>query len=91
MKHSLSIILLFTTFCASGLQAGAQNVSVNCVHHPDWEQTLRQARQEKKLIFVDCGASWCNPCKRFAAEVLTNDSVAAFFNANFILTQVLQS
>ena len=88
MKHSLSIILLFITFCASGLQVGAQNVSVNCVHHPDWEQTLRQARQEKKLIFVDCGASWCNPCKRFAAEVLTNDSVAAFFNANFISVYV---
>ncbi len=45
---------------------------------------LVQAQQEKKMLFLDCFTTWCGPCKWMTAHVFTNDSVAAFFNKNFI-------
>jgi len=39
---------------------------------------------ENKLVFVDCFTTWCGPCKYMDANVFTNDSVADYFNDNFI-------
>lgn len=49
-----------------------------------WEQALRLAQESKKKIFVDCHTSWCGPCKMLARTTFLNDTVAAFFNENFI-------
>lgn len=35
----------------------------------DFAQALKEAVQNKKLIFVDAGASWCPPCMRLETEV----------------------
>lgn len=79
----MRIILYILLCCIPGI-LGAQHRSVNCIKKPQWSQILKQAQEEKKMIFVDCGASWCGPCKIFASEVLTKDSVADFFNERFI-------
>lgn len=79
----MKIILYILLCCVPGI-LGAQHRSVNCIKNPQWNQIIQQAREEKKMIFVDCGASWCMPCKQFASEVLTKDSVADFFNEQFI-------
>src|SRR2546423_6543664 len=42
------------------------------------------AKQEKKLLFLDCYTTWCGPCKWMTAHVFTNDTVANFFNKNFV-------
>ncbi len=39
---------------------------------------------DKKLIFFDAYTSWCVPCKVLAKDVFTVDSVADYFNTNFI-------
>jgi thiol-disulfide isomerase/thioredoxin len=53
-----------------------------------FEGTFKDAQakavKEKKLLFLDCFASWCGPCKWMASHVFTNDTVADFFNKNFI-------
>jgi thiol-disulfide isomerase/thioredoxin len=43
-----------------------------------------KAKKENKLIFIDCYTTWCGPCKWLAKNVFTNDTVAQFYNANFI-------
>jgi len=43
-----------------------------------------KAKKENKLIFVDCYTSWCGPCKWLAKNAFTNDTVAQFYNSNFI-------
>lgn len=64
--------------------AGAQEEKVNCIKNPHWDEVLQMAREEKKMVFVDCGAVWCGPCKKFASEVLTNKKVAEYFNTHFV-------
>lgn len=49
-----------------------------------WEEALKIAEKQQQAIFVDCYTSWCGPCKILAKEVFTQDSVADFFNRNFV-------
>lgn len=74
--------ILFTLFCTS--LASAQKSTLAILEKPDWEKVLEIAREQKKIVFVDCGAAWCAPCKKFASEVLTDKDVKKFFNKNFI-------
>lgn len=82
MKYIITIFICYA-FCAQ-TSLRAQNISVDSIHPPNWEKVLQKAEDENKLIFLDCGASWCGPCKKFASEILTIDSVAQFFNKHFI-------
>ncbi len=52
-----------------------------------WDDILKKSRAENKLIFFDAYTTWCGPCKMMAKDVFTNDTIADFFNANFINTK----
>lgn len=80
MKKLFLLVLL-----AAGISFGmeAQNRSID-FQHIEWKKALKQAKKEKKLIFVDCYTSWCGPCKMLAKDVFTQDAVADFFNQNFV-------
>lgn len=49
-----------------------------------WQQALKKASKENKLIFLDAYASWCGPCKIMARRTFTDEEVGEFFNENFI-------
>lgn len=66
------------------LGANAQNKSIDFKHEGTFSDRLAEAGKSKKLIFLDAYTSWCVPCKVLAKEVFTVDSIADFFNANFI-------
>ncbi len=53
-----------------------------------WENILEKAKKEDKLIFLDVYTDWCIPCKKMEKEVFTNDSVADFYNANFVNARI---
>lgn len=53
-----------------------------------WQQALEQAKQENKLIFMDCYTTWCGPCKILAKDVFTDPEVADFFNGKFVNIKV---
>lgn len=83
MKKLLLVVCVWL-IASQGIDA--QNRCIDFVH-PDevtWKQVLKRAKKEKKMIFVDCYTSWCGPCKRLAKEVFTLDSIADFYNNNFI-------
>ena len=46
-------------------------------------QTLEEARTENKPIFIEFGVG-CGHCRKMKKEVFTAESVASFYNANFI-------
>ncbi|MFF5380664.1 thioredoxin family protein [Pedobacter suwonensis] len=56
--------------------------------HLTFQEALAKAKVENKLVFVDCFTTWCIPCKHMEADVFTQDSVADFYNKNFINIKV---
>ena len=53
-------------------------------HELTFQQALDKAKQEGKLVFIDCYTSWCGPCKRLAATVFTDSVVGSYFNNNYV-------
>ncbi|WP_303178592.1 thioredoxin fold domain-containing protein [uncultured Butyricimonas sp.] len=62
----------------------AQNRSISFEQTKVWHDIVKKARQEKRLIFIDCHTWWCGACKIMAAQTFTQDSVADYFNENFV-------
>ena len=54
----------------------------------DWVNVLKKAEKDKKTIFLDIYATWCGPCKKMDNEVFADNSVAEYYNANFINTKI---
>lgn len=48
------------------------------------EQALELSRQTGKMVFVDAYTDYCQPCLLMERNVFTLDSVADFYNRNFI-------
>lgn len=64
--------------------AEAQDQGIRFEQTKEWKKLLKQAKKEKKLIFVDCYTSWCGPCKILSRDVFTKPAVGDFFNQNFV-------
>lgn len=56
--------------------------------HGSFKEIKDKALKENKLIFVDAYTAWCGPCKYMAANIFTNDTVADYFNNNFINAKI---
>lgn len=53
-----------------------------------WTDIKAKAKAEHKLIFIDCYASWCGPCKMMERDVYPDAKVGAAVNAGFISVKV---
>ncbi|MBV9962152.1 MAG: thioredoxin family protein [Parafilimonas sp.] len=50
----------------------------------DWNQALKTAKEQNKLVFLDIYATWCGPCKMLKQYTFTDSVVGSFFNKNFV-------
>ena len=80
------ILLLIALWCGS-VSLPAQEKGIDFRIEP-WEEVLKLAKYEKKIVFLDAFTSWCGPCKLMAKEVFSSEKVGAFFNENFINAQI---
>ncbi len=85
MKHSFKALLVLTIFFTSNSIAQNRSIQFN---HASLDEILSQAAKENKMVFIDCYASWCGPCKWMAKNIFTNDTVADFYNKNFITAKI---
>ncbi|MFR7812140.1 MAG: thioredoxin family protein, partial [Butyricimonas faecihominis] len=49
-----------------------------------FNEALKKAKEQGKLIFMDCYTVWCVPCKMLAKDVFTRPEVGDYFNIHFI-------
>jgi len=81
MKNKAQLLLIICSFI---FVAGfSQNRSINFIEK-GWSEIISMAKAQNKMIFLDGYASWCGPCKWMAANMFTRDTIADFYNNNFI-------
>jgi outer membrane protein OmpA-like peptidoglycan-associated protein/thiol-disulfide isomerase/thioredoxin len=84
MKTPFSFLFVFVCLYASYAKAQQAIRFENM----KWKSVLGKAKKENKLIFLDAYTSWCGPCKWMEKNVYTNDTVAGFYNSNFICVKI---
>lgn len=78
------IILISFLLSALVFQLAAQEKGIKFLDTQVWKQAIKQAKKEKRLIFVDCYTKTCGPCMMLARTVFPIDSVGDFFNKHFV-------
>lgn len=53
-----------------------------------FDEALKKAKKEGKLVFMDGYTSWCGPCKVMSMNVFTQKQVGDFFNVHFVNLKV---
>lgn len=79
MRKILFLLVGLLVYC----QVEAQNREIK-FEKSTLQEALNKASSVGKMVFVDCYTEYCGPCKAMAALVFTLDSVADFFNSNFV-------
>ena len=64
--------------------AEAQQVAGDIQWHTDVEQAKKIAEQEKKLVLLHFGASWCRPCKALDTYVYRSSAVKKAIAENVV-------
>ena len=52
--------------------------------HTKFEDALKEAKKQNKLVFIDAYTSWCRPCAEMVMNIFNLNNVADFYNENFI-------
>ena len=53
-----------------------------------YEEALKKAGKEGKMVFMDCYTVWCGPCKMMNERVFTQKVVGDYFKKHFIPLKV---
>lgn len=80
---SYVILITFILNSLSPTADAQQPNGINWQRHAGLKETISKAKNENKLIFYDCFATWCGPCKQMDKYVYTDDSVSQYFNKYF--------
>lgn len=76
-------VLLFgcVCFCLSVFaQTNFQDIS--------FSEALKKAKEENKMVFVDCYTSWCGPCKYMADKVFPQKKLGKYLNDRFVSLKI---
>src|SRR5258708_111280 len=85
---SLLILCLAATISGIAQTAASTADGVHFEEGLSWPQVLAKAKAENKPIFVDCYATWCQPCKFMDQKVYPIPEVGDYFNERFICVKV---
>ena len=85
MKY-LSIITIVVALIGSAFVWAPENTDETGVQFEtlSFDEAIKKAKKENKLIFLDAYAVWCGPCKMMDRTTFQSEEVAKVFNKNFI-------
>lgn len=80
-KYLLLFIFVSIVFTAFG-QEGTIFEDIS------YGEALAKAKNENRLVFIDCYTQWCGPCKRMASNVFPLKEVGDYMNGHFVNLKV---
>lgn len=75
-KIAIASLLLAATALVSTAQTEFRHIG--------FDEALKAAKQENKLVFIDFFTTWCGPCKMMSSKTFPQKEVGDFMNAKFI-------
>ncbi len=82
MRFVLTVIFLFL------LSAISFSQGINFEKKLVWEEIISKAKAEQKYIFVDCYATWCQPCKEMEQDIFSTAEIRDLVDKYFISIKV---
>ncbi|PRZ21245.1 thioredoxin family protein [Flavobacterium granuli] len=79
MKKVAVAIALFLS-----MQIGQLHAQGIQFEHISFEEALKKAKEQNKLIFIDFYTVWCGPCKAMTKNVFPDPKIGELFNKEFI-------
>lgn len=76
--------LLAVLFLVATVLTGAKPNTNIVFFDGSYEEALKEAKKQKKPIFLDFYADWCMPCKQMEKYSFTDPDLAETINENFI-------
>lgn len=61
---------------------------ISWVDAANWQEVKSMAKKQNKYIFVDCYATWCQPCKLMDKDVYEDGKVGQLLNDKFISVKI---
>ncbi len=80
----ISSLVMFFSSITLPMESEKENADGIQFESGSWNEVLKLAKKENKLIFLDMYASWCGPCKLLKSRTFPNENVGTFFNKHFI-------
>ncbi len=85
MTRFFASLLTIAAFCANlSLWAQTERALIFTPTPSTWDSVLLLAKSSGKPLFIDAHAVWCMPCKSMKKKVFSRQTVADYYNANFI-------
>ncbi|MDR2131357.1 MAG: thioredoxin family protein [Odoribacteraceae bacterium] len=76
-----------SVFSLSAQEERKTNEGIQFMANEPWTTVVQQAKEQNRLIFMDCYTTWCGPCKGLAENIFPQKAVGDFFNAHFVNVQ----
>ncbi len=80
------IMTMWVMVClvAANLTAQNTNEGIQFVEGKTFNEVLQLAKEQNKMVFVDCYTTWCGPCKMLSNKVFPQKVCGDFFNKEFV-------
>lgn len=93
MKHILFLLSILPLLANAQMESNDNNLAqhdggIRWLKHMNWQEIKALAKVQNKFIFVDCNATWCQPCKIMERNIFTNDTIINLVNEKFIAVKV---
>jgi thioredoxin-related protein len=83
------IIAVFSAILlVSNVVAVGQTEGIKFNNNLSWTSLLKKAKEENKLVFMDCYTTWCGPCKMMSQKIFPRTEIGNYFNDRFISIQI---
>jgi thioredoxin-related protein len=76
-----NLILLMLLFFVASAGVEAQGVIFEDLGYDD---VVKKAKEENKLIFIDVFAKWCMPCRKMDEVVFPDPNLGSYMNKHFV-------
>lgn len=83
----LNKLFSLALMAASALTLSAQGIEF-MPEGSQLQQAIDKAKQDGKMVFLDCYTSWCGPCKMMANKIFPTQEVGDFMNPKFVSIKI---